>query len=231
MKNKFILLIIFSILGFILLQIPVNALVGAKVKFTLFDIFAPISGAFLGTLFGSVAVISVASVNLLLHGFSTVQQETLLKLIATLRFLPLIAGVLYFSHSKKLVKLTIAIPLLSILVFNLHPIGRSVWYYSLFWLIPILTFPLKERFLVLRALGSTFCAHAIGGAVWIWAFGMPASIWQSLIPIVVLERGIFALGISASYLFMNNVLAIIAKNKFAAKVISPDKRYLLPLLK
>lgn len=231
MKNKILFLVIFSILGFIFLQIPVNFLAGAKVKFTLFDLLAPISGAFFGTLLGSVTVIAVASINLILHGFSGVQQDSILKLVATLRFLPLIAGVLYFSHSKRLGKFVIAIPLLSILTFNLHPIGRSVWYFSLFWLIPVIVFPFKERFLILRALGSTFSAHAIGGAVWIWAFGLSASVWQGLIPVIILERGIFTLGISAFYILINNVLAILVKNRFAAKLFSPDKRYLLPLLK
>ncbi len=231
MKNKILFLVIFLIIGFILLQIPVNFLAGAKVKFTLFDLFAPITGVFLGTLPGSLAVVSVAFANLILHGFSGLQGDSILKLIATLRFLPLIAGVVYFSHTKTLGRLAIAIPLLSILVFNLHPVGRSVWYFSLFWLIPLITYPFKDRFLLLRALGSTFCAHAIGGAVWIWAFGLPASVWQGLIPIVIMERGIFALGISASYIISNNILAILAKKKFVSKNFSFDKKYLLPLLK
>lgn len=231
MKNKIIFLLLFSVLAFFLLQIPVNYLEGSRVKFTLFDLFAPVAGAFLGTVPGVIAVISASFINLAVHGFPGVQQDSILKLVATLRFLPLLAGVIYFSHSKKLGKFVIAIPILSMIIFNLHPVGRSVWYYSLFWLIPVIIYFLRERFLLARALGSTFTAHAIGGAVWIWAFNMPASVWVSLIPLVILERSMFTLGISAFYILLNNVMAILAKNKHAAKIISPDKRYLLPLLK
>jgi len=60
---------------------------------------------------------------------------------------------------------------------------------------------------------------------------MPALVWQSLIPVVILERSIFALGISASYIFGNNVFALLAKIKLLRNVISYDKRYLLPLVK
>lgn len=221
----------FAIVGFTALQIPVNALAGAKVRFTLFDLFAPISGSFVGAGPGVVVVLLVHVFNLFLHGFAGVQSSSILKLAATLRFLPLIFGVVYFSHSKKLGKFVLIAPLLSILIFNLHPIGRSVWYFSLFWLIPVIVYPFRDRFLLLRALGSTFSAHAVGGAVWIWAFGLPALVWQGLIPVVILERSIFALGISASYIFSNNILAILAKNKLLSRAFSVDKRYLLPLVK
>lgn len=230
-QKKLLFLLIFALVAFTLIQIPVNALAGAKVKFTLFDLFAPISGSFVGTGMGAGAVVLIQIVNLFVHGFAGVQSSSILKLAATFRFLPLIFGVIYFSHSKKLGKFVLVVPILSILIFNLHPIGRSVWYFSLFWLVPVIVYPFRDRFLVLRAMGSTFSAHAVGGAVWIWAFGLPASVWQGLIPVVILERSIFTLGISASFILSNNVLAVLAKNKFLSKVLPFDKRYLLPLIK
>lgn len=225
---------VFVVLGIIALQIPVNVLAGAKVKFTLFDLFAPISGAFLGAGFGAIAVVLMQTLNIMLHGFSGVQSDSILRLVATLRFLPLILGVLYFSLSSKVFKgdslkgvWILAVPLFSILAFNLHPIGRTVWYYSLFWLIPLAVWPARNRFLLARALGSTFTAHAVGGAVWIWAFNLPANVWVSLIPVVALERSIFALGIAASYILMNNVLAILSIKKLLPKTLSFDKKYIV----
>lgn len=228
MNKKIIALIIFAVLGLILLQIPVNVLAGSKVKFTLFDLFAPVSGAFLGSGIGIIAVAIAQTINLIFHNFQGVDNSSILKFIATLRILPMIFAVWYFSKKdqKQLV-----VPLLSILIFNLHPIGRTVWFYSLFWLIPVIVWPFRERFLLLKALGSTFSAHAVGGAIWIWAFNLPAAVWVSLIPVVILERAVFALGISASFLLMNNLLAILAKKRFEIKGLEVDKKYLVKRLK
>src|SRR3989344_1806494 len=208
-KNKIIFVFFFVILGFILLQIPVNTLVGSRVKFTLFDLLAPISGAFLGTGLGVAAVFLMQFVNLLIHGFASFDKGAIIRLFPTLFAVWYFAWVKKSSADKKI----LTIPLLAMLVFNLHPIGRTVWFYSLFWLIPILVWPYRERFLVLRSLGATFTAHAVGGAIWIWVFNLPAQVWISLIPVVIMERGIFALGISASYILMNNILAYLSSKK------------------
>lgn len=228
-SNKIIFLLIFVVIGYVALQLPIATIKGSKVPFTAFDLFAPISGAFLGSIWGVLAVIVMQAGNLVLHGFSGVDQTNILKLIATLRFLPMIAGVLYFVLRFRFNNLILAIPLLSIFAFNLHPIGRSVWFYSLFWLIPLAVWPFRERFLLLRSLGSTFCAHAVGGAVWIWAFNLPAKVWVSLIPVVIMERLIFAFGISASYILVNNILGYLSSKKLISKSIAVDKRYLLKI--
>ena len=172
--------------------------------------------------------------NLIIHGFTNIDNSSILKLAATLRFLPMAFGVWYFASAQKKAgnsKLILLIPLLSIIIFNLHPVGRTVWFYSLFWFIPLLVWSFRQRFLVARSLGSTFTAHAVGGAVWIWAFNLPAGVWISLIPVVILERTIFALGISASYIFLNNILALLAKNRILTGVFSFDKKYVLGFLK
>ena len=230
-RRRLLYLAVFVILGIIALQIPVNVLEGAKVKFTLFDLFAPLSGAFLGGLVGVFAVILMQLANVIFHGFSGIQTDSILKLVATFRFLPLIFGVLYFAlKNKKNDKWILVIPLLSIAAFILHPIGRTVWFYSLFWLIPVVVWPLRNRFLVARSLGSTFTAHAIGGAVWIWAFNMPAAVWVCLIPIVILERSIFARGISASYILVNNVLGYVNSMKVTPVVFKVDRKYVLKVI-
>jgi len=230
-RRRLLFLAVFVILGIVALQIPVNVLEGAKVKFTLFDLFAPVSGAFLGGLVGVFAVILMQLANVIFHGFSGIQTDSILKLVATLRFLPLIFGVLYFVlKNKKNDKWILVVPLLSIAAFILHPIGRTVWFYSLFWLIPLFVWPLRSRFLIARSLGSTFTAHAIGGAVWIWAFNLPAAVWVSLIPVVVLERSIFALGISASYILVNNILGYLNAVRIIPTNFKTDKKYLLKSL-
>ena len=166
----------------------------------------------------------ILAVNLVTHGFSGINTASPLTLAATLRFLPFIVGVYFFA--KKEGKLLV-IPALAIIAFNLHPVGRSVWFYSLFWVIPFLVWPFRERFLLARALGTTMTAHAVGGAVWIWAFPTTALFWTALIPIVILERSIFTLGISSSYILMNNVLAFLSSKKLLPRGILVSKKYLL----
>ncbi len=219
-KNKLIALAIFIVLGFAALQRPINPLAGSKVSFTLFDLFAPISGAFIGTWYGIAAVFLMQIVNLGFHGFANFDKGAIIRLF------PVLFGVWFFAKKEKNL---LIIPALAIISFNLNPIGRSVWFYSLFWLIPFFAYPLSKKSLIARSLTSTFIAHSVGGAIWIWAFKLPPAVWIGLIPVVVMERAIMTLGISANYILMNNVLAILASKVLFIKSVKIDKAYLLKL--
>jgi len=80
---------------------------------------------------------------------------------------------------------------------------------------------------LLRSFGSTFTAHAIGGALWIWTVPMTANAWILLIPIVIIERTIFALGISGSYIIFTNILNALDKNFEVNKYLNIEKRYII----
>ena len=60
---------------------------------------------------------------------------------------------------------------------------------------------------MLNSLGATFTAHAIGSVAFLYALNLPAAVWIGLIPVVFLERGLFAIGTWASYLVFNSVLS------------------------
>ena len=233
MKKKLVFIFLFIVLGFVALQIPVNTIAGAHVKFTLFDLLAPVSGAFMGTPLGVIAVVVMQLVNLTVHGFRGIDDSTVFKLVATLRFFPMMFGVWFFANavSGKSSWKMLLVPCASIFLFNLHPVGRIAWIYSMFWTVPIIMWPLREKSLLARSLASTFVAHSVGSTIWIWAFSMPAAAWIGLIPITAMERGIFALGISASYILFNNLLALLVKSKLLTKVFSLDRRFLLSFLK
>ncbi|MDO8581832.1 MAG: hypothetical protein Q7S16_03070 [bacterium] len=203
-KQNLYFIAIFTILGFLALQVPVTQLVGSKAKFTLFDAFGPIAGSFIGTVPGVVAVFLMQLFNFLVHGANVLDMGTII------RFFPSLFAVAYFSRKSKL---GIIIPLLAIVAFNTNPIGRSVWYFSFFWLIPIVCHAFRERFLLARALGATFTAHAVGGALWIWAFALPKAVWISLIPVVAMERALFTIGIVATYVVCTNLLGYLLKQK------------------
>lgn len=217
-KQKAVFLAIFSIIGFIALQIPFTKLMGSDVSFNLFDFFGPIAGAFLGPWLGIISVLTVEIVNY------TVKQ-TPLTTGAIIRLFPMLFAVWYFGSSKKSwnSNIVLLIPILAIIAFVAHPIGRTVWYYSLFWLIPIIAY-FKKDMLLIRSLGSTFTAHAVGGAAWIWAFNLPAAFWNNLIPIVIQERLVMALGIASSYLLMRQMLSFLASKKLlpSLRTINPS---------
>lgn len=194
---------LFSVVGFVTLQIPFTKLFGSNVSFTLFDFFGPIAGAFLGPFLGIASVLGVQLVNYGVH-------DTALTTGSVIRLFPTLFAVYYFAvlMQKSAPKHILAAPLISMLVFWAHPEGRAAWYYPLFWLIPLVAYFKKEN-LLLRSLGATFTAHAVGGAAWIWAFNLPASVWNSLISLVIVERSLFALGIAGSYLAVKHTLSLL----------------------
>ena len=214
LKKQLLFLIIFSIVGFIALQIPFNKILGSNVSFTLFDFFGPIAGGFLGPVLGIVSVLGVELFNLFI-------KHTPLTTSSIIRLFPTLFAVFYFAviHKKTTQgKWLLAIPLLCILVFVIHPIGRQVPYYALmFWLIPVLAY-FKRNNLFVKSLGATFTAHAVGGAAWIWAFNLPTQVWNTLIPVVIAERILFATGIAISYVAIKYTLTFLASKRILPKL-------------
>lgn len=204
--KKILFFIIFVILGVIAFRIPFTHIIGSKQTFTAFDFISPITGGFLGTWFGALAVGVVELINFFI-------KHTNLDSTTFIRFWPAIAAAIYFGTKSRWVNV---IPLLCIVLFLANPIGRTVWYYPLaFWFIPVLCSFGKFR-LSLNALGATFTAHAVGSTAFLYAFGLPATVWKSLMTIVPVERLTFAVGIVVSYLVINNILDYLVK-KFDLK--------------
>ncbi|MAF24769.1 hypothetical protein CL634_04255 [bacterium] len=219
MKNKKQLIwftIIFAVIGFIALQIPVTQLVGSKAKFSLFDAFAPTATGFLGMGPGIIAVFLMRLVDFLVHGAEVSDIGTII------RFFPVLFGAFYFAKKSKA---SVWIPVIAIAAFNIHPIGRTVWYFSALWLIPIAAHFVREKSLLARSLGATFTQHSVGGALWIWAFSTPAIIWQGLIPVVLVERALFTVGIAVTYVVFSNVFEAL-KQKNLAVGVPVEKRFL-----
>ena len=198
--KQIIFIFLFSLLGFLTLQIPVSKIIGSKQNFTFFDFFAPTTGMFLNSFPGAASVLLVKMFDLIFikKGFD---------LLSLLRLLPLPLAAFYFGSKSKLKSL---IALLSIFLFVIHPIGRLAWLYSLYWLIPIIASFFPHR-LFLKSLGSTFTAHAVGSTIFLYTFGLTPQIWLSLIPVTFIERVGFSLGIYASYFIFNFTLNYLVK--------------------
>jgi hypothetical protein len=177
------------LLAYAALQIPFSVLIGtAETKFTLFDFVAPTFAALWGMTVGLGAVLFVNLANIFITGNFT--------LAAFARLLPVLFGAYYFARRDRA---SGWVGLVAMAAFIAHPIGREVWYYSLYWLIPFAMQRFGRGNLFASALGATFTQHAVGGVTWLYAFGLSAEIWRGLIPIVAAERLLFATGIAVSY--------------------------------
>ncbi|MBI2655393.1 hypothetical protein HYX06_03145 [Candidatus Woesearchaeota archaeon] len=215
----FMFLIIFAVLVFIGDRINFSRLVGAESQFfTLFQFFGPVAGAFLGPVVGVLSVL-IAEIASKLYTHASWDPVTVLRLT------PMLFAAWYFGTKKD--KISYLVPILAIIAFIAHPVGRQVWYFSLFWTIPIIVKMLPKKYgerAFLRSLGATFTAHAVGGAMWNYIVPMTPAMWIALIPIVIFERIIFASGITISFTALNTLLdRLDAKTK--SEYLNIDKKY------
>ncbi len=223
-RKGIVFLVLFTVLALVGMNINFSSIIGQENQFfTLYQFFGPIAGGFLG-IWGAAAVLGAQIVNFVMVG-----KEV--DLINLLRLLPMVFAAIYFSRNGvRGLKdgLGIAVPLLAMLAFWLHPVGQQAWIYALWWVIPIAAKLLPDN-LVLRSLGATFTAHCIGSVIWLWTIPMAPEVWLALIPVVAFERGLFALGIAGSYVLFTNVLSAVDKTFHIGKYVNLEKRYVLHL--
>ena len=218
-STKLVFAAVFVLLVFVSNKINFSALVGAKNQFfTLFQFFGPIAGGILGSFVGAAVVLAASAINLLLN---IATNNVAIEPLVLLRLLPMVFAAYYFGSKKR--SLSLIVPIIAIALFNLHPVARQVWFYSLFWTIPIIAKFFQHRLLA-RSLGATFAAHSVGGAIWVWSVPMTPEMWIALIPVVIVERVLFAIGIAGSFIAANTMLAKVEAN---VPLVAVDKRYVL----
>lgn len=206
----------FILIGFGAMQVPFSKIIGSDLKFSLFDFYGPIAAAFVGSIWGLVTVLAMEVVNWIWHGFA-VDTATII------RFFPMLFAVLYFAKKSRLILL---VPAIAMIAFWLHPEGRGAWYYAFYWLIPIAMYFLYDKFLLARALGTTFTAHCVGSTLFLYALNLKTAVWISLIPVVWKERVLMAVGIMLTYLLFNYALSFIfAKKKINLPFIKLNPKY------
>lgn len=199
--KKLVFLTAFVATGFTLMQIPFTQIIGSSLKFSLFDFYGPIAGAFVGSIWGLITVGVMQFANWAWHGFA-LDASTLIRL------LPVLFSVLYFARKSRWLTF---VPAIAMIAFWLHPEGRQAWYYALYWLIPVIAYFWHEKSLLLRALGTTFTTHAIGSTLFLYILNLPSAVWISLIPVVWKERIIMAFGITVTYIAFNYLLSFLEK--------------------
>ena len=195
-------------------QVRIAAVWGAPNQyFTLFQIVGPIAGGFLGAA-GGVASVLLAQI------MSFIYLGKAFDVLNILRLSPMLFGAYYFAKFglKKGMDGNYALlaPIAAILLFITNPIGAQVWYYALFF----------ANSLFARSLGASFTAHAIGGIVWLYLVPTTPAFWAALIPVVMLERLLFAAGISVSYVGFNTLLGRL-DSIMPEGLLNIDRRYAL----
>jgi len=215
MNKKTIFKIIFTIFSALLFLVftknKFGPILGTNMKFSLSVFFGPTLAKIFGVAYGTSTIILTHILGLvagiLWPGAKYIYKIKALKDYFT--FLPIIFAGIYFTKAFKGNKKLIIIPLLCILLFVINPIGRTVWFYSCFWLIPILISLFKEKLdKILRfplfkiygySLGAAFVDHAIGSVVFLYLLKIPANFWIEAMPMTFVERLMIAAGIELCY--------------------------------
>jgi len=220
---KLFFAILFSCLFVILTQLNMIPLFGMEMNFSAGIFFGPVIARLIGIPFGIGSILLAQLIGSYLGYY---EYSSILSLVG---FFPILFGGIYFSRMFKSDKRILVIPLACMILFNLHPIGREVWYYSLFWLIPIIITKFKDKFdKILKrdffktffyALGTVFTDHAVGSVIYLWALNIPAQFWIMALPISPIERLFMAGGVTVTYTLMKKPLEVMQK-AFVRKAIA-----------
>lgn len=169
----------FSIVLLVASLLKVSFILGSKKAFfSGVDIVSPLSGA----LGGPLAILTLFSLRYFMSSAS--------PFLFVVRHMPGVFGAWYWGSSSVLIR--VAVPALCMALFLVHPTGIEAFAYSFFWLIPIALYLFKVKGLFAEALGSTFVVHAVGSVIWLYTIPMSAVQWWTLIPVVMVERFVFA---------------------------------------
>jgi hypothetical protein len=219
--------ILFASLFIVLTKVKITPIIGTESKFSASVMFGPVISKFIGIGFGSGSIIG-AHIFGIIFGIYKIKS-----LLSFFTFAPIIFAGIYFAKIFKSEKKIILFPLISIIAFILHPIGREVWFYSLFWLIPI-TISFGERIIsnyvknnliktYIYSLGTAFVDHSIGSILFLYFLNIPKEAWITAIPLTMIERLIIAAGITFSYF---SILAAIKVLKEISAAIGISERIL-----
>jgi len=162
----------------------ISFIVGSQMAFfSGVNVLHPLAGRFCGAS-GSCLLFGMLSAIRLLYGVH--------PSVHFIYGIPGLCAALYMSSPHIVIRLIL--PIACMILFIAHPVGFYASPYSFYWLIPIFLYFVKKKSFFTESLGSTFIAHAVGSVFWLYLIPMPVSYWWGLLPIVALERLVFASG-------------------------------------
>lgn len=165
--------------------LKINIFFGAKTAaFSGFALAGPLSLFYAGAGLGTIALVARRLLNVIFFGASLLGPFAF--------YVPTMAAGYYFTSRSWLIRL--AVPLLCMALFMLHPVGGQAWFYALYWLVPVVLFFVPSRLQFTEALGATFVQHAVGSVLWLYFMPTTAAMWTALMPVVLIERILCATG-------------------------------------
>ena len=214
---EYILTALFLLGMIALAKVKFHPIFGTTHKFSALAMYAPVIPAFTGTILGAVAIFGARIIQIAI-GLSSAGD-----IISYIIYLPVFFAGYVFAQMFKKKRYHIVVPIAAILLFIIHPIGRQVWYYSLFWLIPIIIIAGQTQIrkltrnhdiptIYLYALAATFIDHAVGSIMFLYYLNIPAKYWNMAIPFVPIERLTYALGIMLFYITIRLILKLTQEN-------------------
>lgn len=215
-RRKAAFLIVFAALSLVACRIDFSSILGAKGQtFTLFQFIAPIGGGIFSSWFGAFAALLAQGLNFAIFGGKT-------DTFSLLRFLTPVFAAIYFGSKSKW---NVAVPLACMALFWVHPVGSQAPVYALFWVIPIAAKFAGDNLLI-RSLGTTFTAHAVGSVAFLYTLPSTPILWMGLIPVVMYERLVFTLGIAVSFIVVSTLLDALSA-KVDLRALRIERRYSL----
>lgn len=202
--------------------VTLSTLAGSfNVSFSGINMVLPVLGGLLGPLYSSCAVVLFFGARFLLNASS-----------ATFGIPTFFATLNWATSTKKInlknqiisAYLQLLLPLACVVAFIVHPVGKNAFVYSFYWVIPMAVFAaqcFKIRSIFLVALSSTFIAHAVGSVMWLYMVGLSADAWLALIPVVAVERFVFAAGSTIVYYGIKKIYS----SRFITKTIREIRKY------
>lgn len=200
MKKSVKAIIGMSVLFFLSFLLKISFVWGSKkLFFPGFCVIMPLMGAFFGAWTAGFAMI-----------FAKIGRYVLASGYPSITLgIPTMAACWCWSLERQKagyahIFVNIIIPLGCLVAFILHPsVGCGFWY-GLYWVIPVFLYVAQlikciGKNLFVTALRSTFIAHALGSVIWCYTIPMTPDKWLALIPIVAVERLVFASGMVLLY--------------------------------
>ncbi len=152
--------------------------------FSLSNCSLPLTGRYFG--FTGISIITIASmITRLIWGGIT-------PLSLLVYHVPGFCAGLYWAAPHIATRLLL--PIAMFLAFIIHPIGSQSFLYASLWLVPMAVYAARLQHIFAHALASTLIAHAVGSVIWIYAVPTTALFWNSLLPVALVERLTFAVG-------------------------------------
>ena len=215
-----VFLVLFSALSVAFYTINLSYIWGSQAQsFTMFQFIGPVGGGILGPGIGAAIAVAVDFAAKIILG------KMSWDLVGFIRLFTVAAAALCFGMVREKKWAGIAIPIAGMLLFWANPVGAEAWGYALLWIIPIAASFLASN-LFMRSLASTFQAHIVGSLAFLYFVGLPASAWWALIPLVIVERTLFAAGISITYVSLNSIVDyLMQKLRVQAGIVQIEPAY------